>query len=208
MTEEIFPYAGQLVHLRRKRIKNMYLRVQKPDGHIEISAPLAMKRAQIEAFLRQNTAWVQRKQQALRERAARQALAREYLTGQDLLVWGKPCKLVVRTAKGREASVYRQGERILLTVPDYATAEQRCEIINGWYRRQLEQVIPKLMPRCEAIVGKKAAECRKLSHDISCNLIQGMVLHTSPKAQCLVVGAFVCQSQGSGAAEPVSLIKP
>lgn len=178
MTEEIFPYAGQLVHLRRKRIKNMYLRVQKPDGHIEISAPLAMKRAQIEAFLRQNTAWVQRKQQALRERAARQALAGAYLTGQTLLVWGKPCKLVVRTAKGREASVYRQGERILLTVPDDATAEQRCEIINGWYRRQLEQVIPKLMPRCEAIVGKKAAECRIRNMKTrwgTCNVVKARV---------------------------------
>ena len=63
MPEEIFSFAGQVVHLRRKRIKNMYLRVQRPDGHIEISAPLSMERAQIESFLQKNSAWVQKKQQ-------------------------------------------------------------------------------------------------------------------------------------------------
>ena len=57
MTEEIFPYAGQVVRLRRKRIKNMYLRVQKPDGHIEISAQLRMKREDIAGFLDKHWEW-------------------------------------------------------------------------------------------------------------------------------------------------------
>ena len=178
MTEEIFPFAGQVVHLRRKRIKNMYLRVQKPDGHIDISAPLAMKRAQIEAFLLKNTGWVQRKQRAMKERAAQRALTCQYLTGQKLLVWGEACELVVRKAKGREASVCRKGDRLLLTVPDYATAEQRRDLVNGWYRQQLAAVIPKLLPRCEAVVGKKAAECRIRNMKTrwgTCNVVKARV---------------------------------
>ena len=178
MPEEIFSFAGQVVHLRRKRIKNMYLRVQRPDGHIEISAPLSMDRAQIESFLQKNSAWVQKKQQVLRERIVQQKLTCQYLTGQKIMVWGTPCELVVRRTKGREASVCRKGERILLTVPDYATAEQRRDIVNGWYRQQLGVVIPKLLSRCENIVGKKAAECRIRNMKTrwgTCNVIKARV---------------------------------
>ena len=60
--EELFSYDGQLVKVTRKRMKNMYLRVQKPDGHVEISAPNRMARADIVGFLAKNWDWVNRKQ--------------------------------------------------------------------------------------------------------------------------------------------------
>ena len=59
MPEEIFSFAGQVVHLRRKRIKNIYLRV-KPDGRALLSAPTHMTREEIDAFLRARTSWLQK----------------------------------------------------------------------------------------------------------------------------------------------------
>lgn len=178
MTEEIFPYAGQVVRLRRKRIKNMYLRVQKPDGHIEISAPLRMKREDIAGFLDKHWEWVEKKQQAIRAKAKVHSCSRQYMTGEKLLLWGDSYGLVVRNSANRQASVFRRDDRIVLTVPAYATVEQKREIVNGFYRRQLELAILRLLPRCETIVGKKAAECRIRNMKTrwgTCNIIKARV---------------------------------
>ena len=156
--EELFSYDGQLVKVTRKRMKNMYLRVQKPDGHVEISAPNRMARADIVGFLAKNWDWVNRKQQAMREKPARPE--RCYISGDRIPVWGQYLELVVRPSTDNQAAIYQKEEWVLLYVPDYATMEQRREIVNGWYRRMLEKAIPTLLPRCESIVGKRAEECR------------------------------------------------
>ena len=178
MTEEIFPFAGQVIYLKRKRIKNMYLRVQKPAGRIEVTAPMRMKRERITEFLGKHWPWVEKKQQAIREKAETQKLTRQYQTGDKIPLWGVYYDLVVRDSAGRQASVVCRDTRIVLTVPAYATVEQRREIVNGLYRRQLEQAIPKLLPRCEAIVGKKAAECRIRNMKTrwgTCNIVKARV---------------------------------
>ena len=178
MTEEIFPFAGQVIYLKRKRIKNMYLRVQKPAGRIEVTAPMRMKRERITEFLGKHWPWVEKKQQAILEKAETQKLTRQYQTGDKIPLWGVYYDLVVRDSAGRQASVVFRDTRIVLTVPAYATVEQRREIVNGLYRRQLEQAIPKLLPRCEAIVGKKAAECRIRNMKTrwgTCNIVKARV---------------------------------
>ena len=63
--------AGVRVHLTRKPIRNLYLRVKPPDGRVEISAPMRMGLARIEAFVAERHAWIlnqQHKVRAARER--------------------------------------------------------------------------------------------------------------------------------------------
>lgn len=63
--------AGVRVHLTRKPIKNLYLRVKPPDGRVEISAPMRMGLPRIEAFVAERREWIgdqQRKVRAARER--------------------------------------------------------------------------------------------------------------------------------------------
>ena len=143
--EELFSYDGQLVKVTRKRMKNMYLRVQKPDGHIEISAPNQMAQADIMRFLTKNWDWVNKKQQAMREMPIR--LRRQYVSGERIPVWGEYRELVVRPSVGEQAAIYQKENRVLLYVPDYATQQQRREIVHGWYRRMMEQAIPVLLPQ-------------------------------------------------------------
>lgn len=174
----MFPFEGQIIHLIRKRIKNMYLRVKKPDGRIEVTAPLRMKREDIAGFLVKHWEWVEKKKQAIQAKAEEHNCSRQYLPGDLIPLWGKYYRLVVRTSVGRQASVFRKDDRIVLTVPEYATVEQKREIVNGLYRRQLELAIPRLLPRCETIVGKKAAECRIRNMKTrwgTCNVIKARV---------------------------------
>lgn len=56
---------GLMVQVRRKPIKNLYLRVRPPEGAVEVSAPMGMPDARIAAFVRDRGEWIARQQRRL-----------------------------------------------------------------------------------------------------------------------------------------------
>ena len=50
--------GGETVLVIRKRIANVYLRVKPPDGHLEVTAPLALGDDQIRAFIDGKRRWI------------------------------------------------------------------------------------------------------------------------------------------------------
>ena len=53
------------VHVMRKMIRNLYLRVRPADGSIEVSAPARMGDERIVDFVRERRGWIERQQQRL-----------------------------------------------------------------------------------------------------------------------------------------------
>lgn len=53
--------GGLSVHISRKAIKSMRMRVLGPDGRIEVSAPASVSLACIEEFVRARRGWIERK---------------------------------------------------------------------------------------------------------------------------------------------------
>ena len=70
---EVLVVDGLVLHVTRKPIKNMYLRIKPPQGDIVVSAPLQMTDGQIERFARERRSWILAQRQRIRE--ARQRLA-------------------------------------------------------------------------------------------------------------------------------------
>lgn len=70
------PVAGVLVvdglvlHVTRKAIRNLYLRIKPPEGEIVISAPLRMTDTQISAFVRTRRAWIVEQRRKVAEAGA------------------------------------------------------------------------------------------------------------------------------------------
>jgi len=160
MAEEIIiPWGGQVVTIQRKSIKNVYLKVLPPDGKILLSVPQGYSRREIEEVLESRRDWLFERQRIIRENV-KAPVKRQYVTGEKIPVWGELCELVVREVSGNKARVTRKGERVLLMVPGYATREQRRQVINDWYRHQLERVVAAEKSRLESLVGKTAAEWR------------------------------------------------
>ena len=50
---------GNIIYVTKKKIKNMYLRVRKNDGRIEVSVPLSMKDKDIIAFVEGKKQWIE-----------------------------------------------------------------------------------------------------------------------------------------------------
>lgn len=160
MTEEnIIPWGGQVVTVQKKPIKNVYLKVLPPEGRILLSVPRGYSRKDIENVLESRREWLFSRQKLIQEKAVAPK-KRQYVTGDKIPLWGRKYELVVRETAGNKARVTCQGDKVLLLVPGYATREQRRQVLNDWYRRQLERVVAAERPRLEALVGKTAAEWR------------------------------------------------
>lgn len=56
---QVVEIEGYSVTLLRKPIRNAYLRIKGPDGHLEISAPLKMPSAEIAALVSRRRAWIE-----------------------------------------------------------------------------------------------------------------------------------------------------
>lgn len=49
---------GLQLHVTRKRIKNLYLRIKPPLGAVEVSAPMRMSQRQIIGFAHERHSWI------------------------------------------------------------------------------------------------------------------------------------------------------
>ena len=59
------------VTVRRKTIRNIYLRVKEPDARLELSVPYHMSMARAELFLKEHLLWVEKQRTRILQRAAR-----------------------------------------------------------------------------------------------------------------------------------------
>lgn len=152
-----FTLSGIPIAVEKKRIKNMYLRVLPPDGHVTLSAPLHAPDAVIKRFAESKLAWLT----AHRARFAAHA-ALSYETGETHTLWGVPYTLVCQEIAGRRrvSHALENPRQIVLRLPEHADAETRQHALSLLYRAELEAAIPSALARCEAIVGKQASVCR------------------------------------------------
>lgn len=170
------------ITITRKKIKNMYLRVHQ-DGTITVSAPRRVSDKVIWDFIRSKSDWILTQREKMLKRQSMVPLQEiSYSTGETHYFWGLPCRLLVEETTGRGSAVFVEnsglGElsvpenvlknihdssvfgNIVLRVPKSSTIEQRKHLLEEFYRRELKAVIPHLMEKYVAIVGKSPAEWR------------------------------------------------
>lgn len=141
---------NQQIEIEKKRIKNMYLRVLPPDGRIHITAPLRVKDEDIERFVIAKQEWIQKRREALLHKKPLQELA--YVTGDMVPVWGGLRTLVVYHTMNRNM-VIADGDTIILKVKKDSTDKQREQLLNKWYLKELQQVLPSMINQWESVIG-------------------------------------------------------
>ncbi len=140
---------GIPVEVEKKRIKNMYLRILPPEGRLHISAPLRMSEEEICRFVMAKQEWIKRQQ--ARISVLHEHQEPEYITGERISVWGKPCQLEVVEALSH-SRVEAAGDKVVLYVKQGSTREQREKLLNQWYRKSLEAEVPRLLEQWERII--------------------------------------------------------
>lgn len=137
--QEYLKVNGIEILIRRKSIKNLYLRIEQETLQAVISAPLRMPAADIERFALSKANWLQQKLDFLAKR--RLVFAAQETAGESLWLWGK--KYAVRFVPGREKIVIAENEVIFSGNIEENSTEKLTKCIDKLYRQQLAQQIEK-----------------------------------------------------------------
>lgn len=141
------------VHVTRKRIKNLYLRVLPQEG-ICVNTPQRTTDAEISRFVLSRTDWIE---QQLEKQA--RIVPRGFADGDVVPYFGKNLTLRVMDCTGRTHIALR-GDTLELTIRPDAGEAGRKKTVDAWYRAELYEAAGSMLPVIERTVGKRAGELR------------------------------------------------
>jgi predicted metal-dependent hydrolase len=81
---------------------------------------------------------------------------REYLDRESHYVWGK--RYLLKLSEGDVApAIELKGSRMLLRLRSGTDEQKRRDILEGWYREQIKEVVPDLIAKWEPRMGVKVS---------------------------------------------------
>jgi predicted metal-dependent hydrolase len=135
---EFIEVAGLSVELVRKPIKNLHIGVYPPAGRVRVAAPPAISDDAVRIAVVTRLAWIKKKQREFAGQARQSE--RRYVSGETHFVFGKPLRLLVKSAAGSRCMIAQDAsDRLRMTVPKGSTADQRARWMSAWYRKQLKE---------------------------------------------------------------------
>jgi len=142
------------ITLKRKNIKNMYIRITPPHGEVKVSAPFFVSDDEIIKFVKSKKSWILKKQKYILEHDIKMPL--KYMNGEKHQIWGNEYELqLISNENVKEAFV--KEDIIYLPVPKRSTIDKRKSILDEFYRKELQIAIPDVLEKCTKIVGRKPA---------------------------------------------------
>lgn len=161
---------------RKSSLKNMYIRVNPPDGIVTVSVPNDIGDETIKNFVLKRMPEITK----IRDRILAQVRQskREYVSGESCYLWGKPYMLQVIYA-GNRYHIEKTPSRIIMTAPVGSTEENREKAMTEWYRSELKRVLPSVLKQCEDRIGVATNACNvkyMRTRWGSCNIAEKRIL--------------------------------
>ncbi|ACV75711.1 MAG: SprT family zinc-dependent metalloprotease [Zymomonas mobilis] len=167
--------AGVVIHILRKEIKNLYIRLSPDDGSVVVSAPRKMKEATLRNILAGRMAWIEKRQKRYQKAIEIKAQDR----GEEAYwLWGKKYHLEIVAGSLQSKILPLPPSRLQMHTAIAPSAEKKEKWLALWFRSQLEQAIPDLAARWEKIIGVKVAVWRVKTMKTlwgSCNVRAGRI---------------------------------
>ena len=159
MTKETLTIENITFTLERKNIKRMYLRVLPPKGEVKVSAPNFLSDEEIFNFVISKKDWILKKQKYIRENGIKAPL--KYDNGEKHYLWGRPYTLqLIKNDTLKNIVIDEDKSMLYLPIPKRSTIEKRKNILDEFYRLQMQTAIPAALDKCTKIVGKTPSEVK------------------------------------------------
>lgn len=174
---------GVLVHVVRKRVKNINLRIGS-DGTARMSVPWHMPKAEVYDVARRHAAWLRSSMAKVELRQAVSSVS--WKTGARLRVWGNEVTLLVTEEDG-EPMCALCGDVLELRGAERLSADAREVLVERWLAGQLKEKVDQLLPECERLVGVQATSItlrRMKTRWGSCTSRTGRIRLNTALAEC------------------------
>lgn len=206
--EETIVIGTLSVHLTRKRIRNINLRIR-PDGTVHVSAPTRVPRSTIVTFVESKRSWIEENLAKVSRQSSIMVVS--CLEGDSLWLWGqhRMVRIVPNRQTGQSAKTTFEclGDELFVHVRerdagnDEQAVARRNRALEHWLKEQLSERIAALLPHCEEVVGRHASAIRIKairSRWGSCNTKTGTVsialrlVHFDPRCLEMVLYHELC----------------
>ena len=162
MNTKIYRYhieiRGISVEVIRKDIKNFYIGVHPPNGHVRISAPLHFDEDTIRLAVISRLGWIRRKQGTFTKQARQSQ--REFVTGESHYFAGRRYRLDVVEQDSPPRVWLRNNTKIAVSVRPGSDRDAREAVVHRWYRQYLKSQLPPLVEKWETELGVSVNEVR------------------------------------------------
>lgn len=136
------------MHVQRKAMKYMRLRIREPEGSLHVSAPLRVSDRELHRFVQSKRDWIERHQARVQGQAIPQ---HELECGSAVPVWGARRRLHISGAQDVDTAA-----AIVLPARAASSRQRRMAALHVWYRETLEAAIAERLPYWEQQVGARA----------------------------------------------------
>ncbi len=154
---KIIDVNGITVTVTRKTIKNWYLRACPQQRNIQMSVPRLMPEGAILQAIHSQFNWILKQRQALLSQPIRPEL--KILEGEQHYFQGQAYPLKIIEHTGRNKVLFRDNS-IALYVPSQSDITMREKILHRWYREQLQDIVPAIIEKWQAIIGVQIQDWR------------------------------------------------
>ena len=113
--------------IRKKNLKNLYVRVNPPEGNVTVSTPMELSNEDIKLFVLKKLPEITKVRDRMlsQERQSK----REYVSGESHYLWGKPYRLQV-VYEGTQRKIIKSPTKIIMTVPEGTDADARERLLS------------------------------------------------------------------------------
>ena len=140
------------IDIVHKKIKNIHLSVNPPEGYVKVTAPTHVGLDEIRAFAISKLGWI--KQQRSKLQAQERETPREYLDRESHYVWGVRYLLKI-VGDDRRSQIELDHSNLIMKVGGGLGTDRRQALIDAWYRQQIRIEAPPLIAKWEPQIGVK-----------------------------------------------------
>ncbi|WP_455222744.1 M48 family metallopeptidase [Kaarinaea lacus] len=149
------------IDVQRKRIKHLYLGVDRTDGRVKVSAPLRVSDAALATFVLSKQSWISKQRASLRALQTNPACKElQYASGEHHWYCGDRYLMNVVHDKSSPRVAIRDSQYLDVFIHPHASREQRCKLVTEWYRHALKQLVPPLIAKWQPVMDVEVKEWR------------------------------------------------
>lgn len=143
--------AGLPVLITKKKMKNMYIRIDARDASVCVSAPLRTTQREVEEFVLKNMEWIEQTREKTLSKPSTAPV--NYADGETISVWGQtmPIEFVPSYC---DRGAYVKDGRFVIMAPLDSTGQDRKFLAECFLRSELHDAMEELIPEVTAITGK------------------------------------------------------
>jgi predicted metal-dependent hydrolase len=146
---------GELsILVTKKDIKHVHLSVHPPTGRVTLAVPRATRLDVARAYAISKLGWIRNQQDKLKSQA--RETPRRFIERESHCLWGRRYLMTV-VHRDAKPSVRLDHKRITLSVRPGSDASKRAEVIHGWHKSLLHDVVSSLIKKWEPKLNVKVS---------------------------------------------------